>query len=242
VAREELWAQPRGSFSETILLTQCKQFAVISRSDVLVIFGASQEGFAMSFAPFGHHSQLAGALHFARGRKLRVGSVNVHLSQPILDFKSFEVQGVCHVDTVVHPHAVRVSVLVAQVVDVVTTDLNDANVIGVQDRALFLFPVTQALLAINAGVKGRVCSAELIIVAEEGLDCAILVEGDSYTELPLATQVIRKTTLETVLHSLVVGESTATNKGQVVATYNTVMTDFHFYARPVPDKLLRSPK
>ncbi len=89
VAREEVWAQPRGSFSQTILLTHRKQFAVISRSDVLVIFGASQEGFAMSFAPFGHHTELAGTLHFARGRKLRVGSVNVHLSWSILDFKIF---------------------------------------------------------------------------------------------------------------------------------------------------------
>ena len=57
--------------------------------------------------------------------------------------------------------------LVTKVVGVVTTDLNDADVIDVQDCALFLFPVMQALLAINTGVKGMVCSAELIIVVEE---------------------------------------------------------------------------
>ncbi len=131
--------------------------------------------------------------------------------------------------------------LVTKVVGVVTTDLNDADVIGVQDCALFLFPVMQALLAINTGVKGMVCSAELIIVVEEGLDCGFLVSGDSYTELALVTQVIRNATLETVVRSLVVGESATANKDQVVTTYSTVMSDFHFYTRPVPDKLLRSP-
>jgi hypothetical protein len=132
----------------------------------------------MSFALFGHHTQLAGAHHFARGRKLGVCSVNVHVSQPILDFKSFKVQGVCHVGTVGNPHAVRAGVLVAKVVVVVTTDLNDANVIGVQDCTLFLFPVMQASLAINAGVKGMVCSAELIIVAEEDLSGLWIVTGN----------------------------------------------------------------
>ena len=70
----------------------------------------------------------------------------------------------------------------------------------------------------STGVNEYVCSAKLILVAEEGLDRGCLVEGDSYTELPLVTQVIRKVTLETVLRSLVVGESAVANKGPVVAT------------------------
>ena len=80
------------------------------------------------------------------------------------------------------------------------------------------------------------------MVVEEGLHHGCLVEGDGYTQLTLVTQVIRKATLETVLHRLVVGVSAAVNKVPVVATLSTVMPDFDFYVRPVPYKLLRSPK
>ena len=81
----------------------------------------------------------------------------------------------------------------------------------------------------NVGIKGRVCSTILMMVVEEVLDHGCLVEGDSYTQLPLANQVIRKATLETVLHSLVFGVSTVANKVPVVATNITVMTDFDCY-------------
>ena len=119
--------------------------------------------------------------------------------------------------------------LVTKVVGVVTTNLNDVNVIDVQEYTIILFRVVQALLATNVGIEGRVCIAKLIMLEEEGLDHGCLVEGDSYTQLPLANQVIRKATLETVLHSLVFGVSTVANKVPVVATNITVMTDFDCY-------------
>ncbi len=49
-----------------------------------------------------------------------------------------------------HGHCI---VLVIKVVGVVTTNLNDSNVIGVQDCSLILFRVVQTLLAINVGIK-----------------------------------------------------------------------------------------
>ncbi len=75
--------------------------------------------------------------------------INVHVSQPILDFKSFEVQGIRHLGAVGHPHVVRSGVLVTKVVGMLTTNLNDANVIDMQDCKLILLSVLHALLAIN---------------------------------------------------------------------------------------------
>ena len=61
-----------------------------------------------------------------------VGCINVHMSHPILDFKSFEIQVIRHVGTVGHTHVVRVGVLVSKVVDMLTRNLNDTNVIDVE--------------------------------------------------------------------------------------------------------------
>ena len=188
----------------------------------------------MSFALFRHDSELAGADNLARLSHRGVGSINVHVSQTILDFKSFEVQGIRHPGAVGHSHAVRTGVLVTKVVDILTTNLNDANVIDVQDCTLILFPVLHALLAINVCIKGRVSCTELRILVDEVLDRCLLVKGDSYVDLPQASQVIRKATLETVLCCLVVPVPSAANKVPVVATYITVMTDFEQYLRPVP--------
>ena len=104
MVHKQVWSQPHGCFSQTILLTEHKHLAVISRFDVLVIFVGSQEGFAMSFVLLHHDTQLTGADHFARGRQLRVGSINFHVSQSMIDLKSFEVQGIRHVGVVGHPH------------------------------------------------------------------------------------------------------------------------------------------
>ena len=76
---------------------------VVMKEEGMVI---AQQGNGNHFV-FGHDTQLTGADHFARVRKLGVGSVNVHVSQPILDFESFEVHRIRHVGTVCHPHAVR---------------------------------------------------------------------------------------------------------------------------------------
>ena len=97
-----------------------------------------------------------------------------------------------------HPHAVGSGVRVSKLVGMLTTNLNDAHVIGVQDCSLILFPVVHALLAINVRIKGRVCCTELRLMVEEVLDRCLLVKGDSYTQIPQTPQVIRKFTLETV--------------------------------------------
>ena len=100
-----------------------------------------------------------------------------------------------HLGTVGHPHEVWDGVLVTKVVGMLTTNLNDANVTGVQDCTLILFPVIYALFAINVCIKGRVCYTELRMMSDEVLGHCLLVKGDNYTELPQSPQVIHEVAL-----------------------------------------------
>ena len=139
-----------GRLLEVVFETHCQELAFVVVSNTAINGVRTRQAFAVPLAFVHHHLEqvcLCACLW------VNVDAVDVPVDEPVLNFTSFEVQGVWVECTECFPHAVRPILAEAVVVGVNICCADDAHMIGMCDVAQVVTNNKHALSVVASRVR-----------------------------------------------------------------------------------------
>ena len=210
-----------GRLLEVVFETDCQELAFVVVSNTAINAVRTRQAFAVPLAFVHHHLEqvcLCACLW------VNVDAVDVPVDEPVLNFTSFEVQGVWVECTECFPHAVRPILAEAVVVGVNICCTDDAHMIGMCGIAQLVRNDRHSLPVVEGCVQ-RFCAAGrcIGILAEVECGSVALVKVNEYTALPRAVNAVAITAFHAVRDARITGMPAAGDKRPAVTVLGKVI-------------------
>lgn len=228
-----------GCLFEVVLLTHCQQLAFVVVSNTISKGVRTQQAFGVPLAFIDHHAKLVCLFSSVQ---VNVCAVDLPVDEPLLNFRSFEVQGIWVECTECFPHGVSPILAESVVVGVSMCCADDAHMIAMCDAAHILRNHKHSLSVVASRVRrlrghGRcIC---MLAVVECG--CVLLVKGNEYPALPRTANAVAVTAFHAVRDARLGDMSGAADKRTVVAVHGKFMQS-HFHRLPSPHNVVLHPR